>query len=859
MASKRTPWALAAVGLVLGLLCVFLWDDVIAPGLGLEASRADSDPAEAYRYDDAEHLAELRARAGMRSLPGVERRGGGVGVLRGVVLRHVPGAEPRPLAGVTIHAIGLHRDGTPAQFELETGPDGVFQRPDAPALFGYVLTVRHAPFKEKRLKGISVQRDRVTDVGAIVLGAPTTLTGEVRTAQGGPPVGAVVQVLPDQSRSDSFDLRRGLFELSTAVDFLAEARVDRDGRFTVKDLPPGRYMLRVAAPGYATAFRSGVIVTVDERSAEPRITLDRGAGYEGRVLDGSGRGIGGAQVLAVAAPGPGTNRIERVDVRSAADGSYRLDTLTPGVRYFIEAWAEGFAPAGQFPVVGEGVTKKDFKLSPAGRIEGRITDEQTGAPLPGVEVTLAAGSFVQMSPVSTVTDADGYYQFPHVSEGPLVLFSAKGDGYQQVDQMDLGGVKRAEARVKVKAGETTVLDWTLPRGARVEGTVTDTRGEPVPYVTVGLLDRRRRWAGESTGVTDAEGRYRIDGLRPAEYDLRVTAPGFAPITDDAKARVTVPDSLEPTLWDIVLEEGATLLGVVKTPEGAPQGGAVLTVKAVGGPRAVRDRVRDIVAVSSASGTYTLRGIPPNVSVVVVAEHDIFVRSESAPQRLTPGQEKELVLVLRPGVSVAGRVVDQRGNPVAEARVRWGNVDDAPAGRLRNAWEADEYLGPRVLYADVDGRFTIPNLEPGKTLVKVQKEGYGEWYRHDLVVGTEGAPPALTVELFGALAIEGRVVSDRTGAPIANAVVYCRERGAVEGEDDPGKVKALATAHTNVRGYYRLDGLAPGRYRVVVWFADGYQGRAIARDEASNRRDDVPAGTKDVGFRLLPIEAPSTGD
>ncbi|MDJ0973133.1 MAG: carboxypeptidase regulatory-like domain-containing protein [Planctomycetota bacterium] len=859
MGEKRVPWVMAAIGLLLGLAVVFLWDDLIAPGLGLTESSDAADLAERYRIEDAEHLAELRARAGMRELPGVERRADGTGVLRGKIMQYVRGGEPRPLAGVEVHAVGLHRNGQAEKYTLESGPDGVFQRTDAPALFGYVLTVRHTPFREKRLKGISVQRDRVTDVGVILLGAPTTLTGEVRTAQGGPPVGAVVQVLPDRSRSDSFDLRAGLFELQSAIDFLAEARADRDGRFTIKDLPPGRYVLRVSAPGYATSFRSGVIVTVDERSAEPRITLDKGAGYEGKVLDEEGRGIADAHVLAVAAPGAGTSRIERVDVRSGADGSYRLDTLTPGVRYFIEAWADGYAPAGQFPVVGEGVTKKDFTLSPAGRIEGRITDERTGEALAGVEVTLAAGSFVQMSPVSTITDRDGYYAFPHVSAGPLLLFSAKADGYQQVDQMDLAGVKQGEARVKVKSGETTVLDMALPRGGLVEGRVTTTRGEPVPYVTVGLLDRRRRWAGEATGLTDQDGRYRIDGLRPAEYDLRITAPGYAPVTDDAKARVVVPDSLEATLKDVVLEEGATLYGTVKTPEGAPQGGAVLTVKAVGGKREVRDRVRDLVAVSTASGAYTLKGIPPNVSVVVVAEHDVYVRTESAPQRLTPGLEKELALVLRAGASITGRAVDQRGNPVAEARVRWGNVDDAPARRLRNAWEADEYLGPRVLYADADGRFTIPNVAPGKTLVKVQKAGYGDWYRHDIVVGTEGAPPALTVELFGALAIEGRVVSDRSGAPIADAIVYCRERGAVEGEDDPGKVKALATAHTNARGFYRLEGLAPGRYRVVVWFADGYQGRAIARDEASNRQDDVEAGTKGVGFRLKPIEAPSTGD
>lgn len=853
MGEKRFPWAVAAVALILGLTAVFLWDDVIAPALGLADEVATTTESERYELEQVERLAALRARATRRGVPGVEQGAAGVGVLRGTILQNVPGAEPKPIAGVEVQLMGVTARGTDVTHSITTGPDGVFEWTEAPALFGYLLSIRHAPYKEKLLQGLSVQANRLTDVGEILLGAPTTLTGEVRTAGGGPPVGAVVQVIPDRSRPDSFDVRRAIFELQAAMDFLAESQVGRDGRFQIDDLPPGRYMLRVSAPGYATAFRSGVIVTVDENSSEPRITLDKGAGFIGKVKDPDGQGIGGARVLAVAVPGRNARRVERVDVRSEADGTYRLDTLTPGVRYFIEAWAEGYAPAGQFPEVGEGVTKKDFSLSPAGVVEGRLTDARSGDPIAGAEVTVAAGSFVQMSPVSTVSDESGYYQLPHVSAGHLLMFSAAAPGYQGVNELNMAGVKRGDEHLKVKAGETTVLDWSLQPGGNLEGRVTTTKGRPVSYVTVAAVDRGRRWAGEQTALTDENGEYVITGLRQADYDLRITAPGYAPVTDDQQARVEIPANLQTVTRDITLEEGATLVGTVKTPEGLPQGGATLTVKAVGGARQVRDRVRDLAAISNATGTYRLHGVPPGVRVVVSAAHDDYVRVDSAPQNLKPGQELTLDLTLRPGASLPGRVVDQRGAPVADARVRFGNVEGVPANRLRDAFRADEYLGPRVIYTDGSGNFTIPNMEPGKTLLKVEKKGYAESYRRDLVIGEEGIQPALKIELDGALEISGRVVSDRTGVAVAEAVVYCRERGPGAGlPPDEGKVQALATANTSVRGFFTLTDLPPGDYEVVVWFAAGYKAGAQDGREPTSRKDGVAAGSKNLEFRLLPL-------
>jgi protocatechuate 3,4-dioxygenase beta subunit len=840
--------AAAAAALVLAVLWeptgLGDWVSSLARGDSSGAAEAERVPAEAIRED-------VERRATLRGLPGMEEAAAGTGILTGDVRLHVAGSGARPLPGVRVEVLGVAR-GRGIDLAAETGEDGTFTLRDVPAVVGYAVVVRHPPYRDVVLRGVGVAKDRTTDVGTILLGAPTALVGQVVDAVGRPLAGATVQVFRDASRPDSFDLRRGLFDLQGAADPLASAASAGDGQFVLKDLVPGRYLLRVSAPGHAAAFRSGVVVSVDERSPSVRVVLDPGAGYEGFVRDEDGRPVAGARLVAVAIPGERLSRLDRVDVRSEADGSYRLDTLLPGVRYFVEAWAESFAPTGQF-LVPQGIERRDFVVARSGRVEGRIADAVSGRGVVGAEVTLVAGKSTTMSPVSAVTDADGRFALPHVSPGPIVLFSARAPGYEAAGFTLNDGGGRA-----VLAGATLVVDWALKPGGSVAGRIAAEDGRPVPYATVAVVDPRRRWEGEETALTGADGRYSIGGLRAATYELRVAAAGYAPLTEDDAAKVVVPPDLAAVTKDVVLARGAAVTGAVKTPEGRPLPGARVEVAANGGG-AVRNRVRDLEGVTDAAGAYRIPGVPPHVEVVVVATHDQYVRTVSGPLRLSPGAEARADLVMREGAKVPGRVTDARGRPVEGARVRWGHVDADREGRLRDAFRADEVLGPRVLRADADGRFLIDRLEPGRTLVKVEHEGYADWYRKDLVVGDEGVQAALGVVLEGALSIRGRVLADDSGQGIPGAWVYAQESDPAAGEaSDPGRVRALVSVQTGPDGSFVLDRLPPVRCEVVVWLAVGYAAAAQDWKNPAARRPDVVPNAAGVDFRLAPAVPPAVG-
>jgi hypothetical protein len=402
------------------------------------------------------------------------------------------------------------------------------------------------------------------------------------------------------------------------------------------------------------------------------------------------------------------------------------------------------------------------------------------------------------------------------------------------------------------------VDLALTSGGTVRGRVLTSDGRAVAWATVGLTDRHRRMDGEATALADVAGRYAVPGLRPAEYDVRVVAPGHALLADASApggaVRVTVPPDRAEVVRDLVLVRGGAAHGVLRTPDGVALPGARLEVTAGADP--VRAAVRDLATVSAPDGSWRLVGIPPDAEVQVVARHDEWARSPSAPFRVPAGTDREVPIPLREGARLPGLVEEGPGRPVEGARVRWAVVPPGQEGRFADAFRADEHLSTRVLRSDADGRFAIDRLEGGRLAVKVEREGYAAWYRNDVVVGGEGLQPTLAVGLVGGRRIRGRVLDARTGAGVAEAWVYAKEQSSLDGAaPEPGRVLALLSAQTGADGSFTIEPLPPARYEVVAWLAFGYVAHAQEPRNPALKRDAVEAGAEGLEFRLEPEPPP----
>ncbi len=225
------------------------------------------------------------------------------------------------------------------------------------------------------------------------------------------------------------------------------------------------------------------------------------------------------------------------------------------------------------------------------------------------------------------------------------------------------------------------------------------------------------------------------------------------------------------------DEHAEGSGRVTTTSGQPIAGGTVTVWTAAVPRSVvggelRGQRRVVTGRTSTDGSFRVR--VPRTGFVVEARADGFAPLwiESGPY---VGQILDLgSLHLVRTATVAGRVVDDRGAPLAGARV----VVASPQTGIGVTATQAITVG--------DGRFEVRDAPSGRVVVTVSAPGFAV-----LVTDLEAARP-LALRLARGRTVEGRV-RDVGGRPAGHAWV------AVDG------VSARAASD----GAFRIDGVATG--------------------------------------------------
>ena len=99
-------------------------------------------------------------------------------------------------------------------------------------------------------------------------------------------------------------------------------------------------------------------------------------------------------------------------------------------------------------------------------------------------------------------------------------------------------------------------------GGRIEGKVTDPKGAAIPGATITVTNQTTKQ--DFTAVTDAQGRYKIEGLAAGVYDISVGAKGFKDarqtdikIEDDAVKAADVRLEIAPVEAEVKVSTGST--------------------------------------------------------------------------------------------------------------------------------------------------------------------------------------------------------------------------------------------------------------------------------------------------------------
>lgn len=200
---------------------------------------------------------------------------------------------------------------------------------------------------------------------------------------------------------------------------------DPNGRFELS-LEAEPVTLGFVADGHATetigpfSLRRGI--------TEPEVTVKLGPAYtlEGRVVDEMGSPIEGATVSVVGPAGEPASRAARVpqiQVKSAKDGSYRLDNLDSGG---IQLWIgrRGSIAVAPIVVVAGSERAHDVVLTPAATLRGMVVDDR-GKPV--------AGAAVQATPKIPRYDLtsipEAWLRAESDTDGKFLLDSLRPDDY----------------------------------------------------------------------------------------------------------------------------------------------------------------------------------------------------------------------------------------------------------------------------------------------------------------------------------------------------------------------------------------------------------------------------------------------
>ena len=509
------------------------------------------------------------------------------------------------------------------------------------------------------------------------------------------------------------------------------------------------------------------------------------------------------------------------------EGSYKVEFMPdqiPGIPGYLSQWygnKNDFTSATLVAVTSGTITANiNASLTIGGSISGSVTGTTAPGGLVGITVTIYDATNTAVG--DTVTGITGTYNYANLPAGKNYKVRFSRDA--QLCTADVWYSAKVDIStsnpIEVIAGQiTTGINALLPSG-KLQGTIVNsaTGIGMVGFIPVNVYAAATGTFIDNVYSTYLTGIFNFVDLAPGNYKLQIISPlaQYPTTWYDGKYTISNADS-------ITIVDGATATANVTLLSGGSIAGKVSDVSGGAGISGVRVEAYDSVtgdkvtfATTSASGTYTLQGLPVgqsykikftlsgydtqwyNNSVDQITAIPVTVISATSPVTSINATLAKSVDSCANTGGISGQVLDPSGAANPDANVTVYNT----AGTIITS-----------TISDATGNYTMTCIPDG-----VYKIIYNDMeYLYVATVDTTVTAPALTsipaVTLAFGGSIVGRVINS-AGEGIANVDVMLFDAANNRIKFGITTTNAIIdTITTDIQGYYVANGLASGNYTV----------------------------------------------
>ena len=413
---------------------------------------------------------------------------------------------------------------------------------------------------------------------AIILAVPlpeeSVVKGKVTDTNGDPIAGARINAKPHEASSPGVRIRMVEEDYGPGQE---RVESDENGEFAIRGLGEGDFDLTATHPKWCKSAPR--VISIGSSGVQDFVVLSmsRGGGVTGRILDSEGQPMDGARVEIGQV---GKHEIPRM-ATSNTEGVFLMEGLSPGSYYaqIMEAktgfgFVAGHAPPGskEFQVREEQMAEVLLRCPPRGEVRGAVSC--AGAPVADQVVELFRPDSNGFSAADTATtDANGEFLFSDVLEGEWKLsVKARGAGVPTETIVRRSGRAPASAVLMLPTGRLVgrVLkedSTTAAEGLLVE--LVDAGANAKPRTRMLAIGVSSSSTGDSdvsistTGFglqddsirTDEDGNYEILNVPAGTWRINISGGGFVRMTTKD---VELKESQRLLVDTLLAQKGATL-------------------------------------------------------------------------------------------------------------------------------------------------------------------------------------------------------------------------------------------------------------------------------------------------------------